>query len=57
MYMILFTNCTPPLSYTVTNLGPHSFKYVTFSTYKLALAKYNLNFKLIYNHLFIPQNL
>jgi len=39
------TNChksrTPPL------------KYFIFSTYKFALAKYNLNFKLMYNHLFI----
>src|SRR6218665_722814 len=40
------TNChksrTPPI------------KYVIFPTYKLAIAKYNLNFKLMYNHLFIP---
>jgi len=32
-------------------------KYVTYSTYKLAIAKYNLNFKLMYNHLFILLNL
>ena len=32
-------------------------KYVTFSTYKLAIVKYNLNFKLMYNNLFIPLNL
>jgi len=43
------TNChsswTPPL------------QYVTFSSYKFAIGKYNLNFKLMYNHLFIPLNL
>ena len=36
------------------NLGPRLPKYVKFSTYKLAIAKYNLSFKLVYNHLFIP---
>ena len=34
-----------------------SLKDVTLSTYKLAITKYNLNFKLMYNHLFIPLNL
>ena len=55
--MLLLTNFTPPMSQTVTNLGPHPLQYVTFYTYKLAIAEYNLNFKLMYNHLFIPLNL
>jgi len=42
------------LSQTVANLGPRPLKYVTFYTYKLAKAKYNLNFKLMHNHLFRP---
>ena len=29
---------------SVTNLGPRPLKYVTFSTYKLAIAKCNWNF-------------
>src|SRR6218665_559967 len=33
-----------------------TLKYVTFSTYKLAIAKYSLNFYLMYNHLFILYN-
>ena len=33
MYSLLLTNFTPPLSQTVTNLGPRSLKDVTFSTY------------------------
>jgi len=39
---------TPPLSQTVTNLGPRPLQqaYVTFFTYKLAIAKYQ--FKIIY---------
>ena len=57
MHTLLLTNFIPPLSQTVTNLGPRSLKYVTFSTYKFAIAKYNLNFKLKYNHLFTPLNL
>jgi len=56
MYTLLLTIFSP-LSQIVTNLGPRPIKYVTFSTYKLAIAKYNLNFKLTYNHLFIPLNL
>jgi len=40
MYTLLLTNFTPPLSQTVTNLGPHPLKYVTFSTYKLAIVLY-----------------
>jgi len=40
--------------FSVTNLWRPPFMYVTFSTYKLAIAQYNLNFKLMYNHLFIP---
>ena len=44
MYTKLLTNCTLPLSYTVTNLGPRPFKYVTFSTYKLAIAKCNFKY-------------
>jgi len=44
------TNFTPPLSQTVTNLGLRPLKYDTFSTYKLAITKYNLNFQLKYNH-------
>jgi len=59
MYTLLLTNVTPCLSQAVTNLGSCSLNifYVTFSTYKLAIAKYNLNFKLMYNHLFIPLNI
>jgi len=40
MHTLLLTNFTPPLSQTVTNLGPRPIKYVTFSTYKLAIANY-----------------
>jgi len=59
LYTILLTNSTPPLSQIATNLGflLLSRPYVTISTYKLAIAKYKLNFKLICNHLFIPLNL
>src|SRR6218665_1738742 len=55
MHTLLLTNFTPPLSQTATNLGPRPRKNVTFSTYKLVIDKYNLNFKLMYrpNHLFI----
>ena len=52
MHTLLLTNFTPPLSQTATNLGPPSLKHVTFSTYKLATAKYNLHFRLMYNRLF-----
>ena len=54
MHTLLLTNLTPPLSQTVTNLGPRPLKYVTFYSYKLAIAKYNLNFKLMYNYVFRP---
>jgi len=52
MYTLLVTNFTPPLSQAVTNLGPPSLKYVTFSTYKLEIARYNLNFKLMIIYLY-----
>jgi len=51
MHTLLLTNFTRSLSQTVTNLGPRPVKNITFSTYKFAIAEYNLNFKLIYNHL------
>ena len=51
MHTLLLTNFTHPLSQIVTNLGPRTLKYVTLSTYKLAIAKYNLNVKLMYDHL------
>jgi len=37
---LLLTNVTPSLSQTLTNLGPRPLKYtyITFSTYKLAIA-------------------
>jgi len=57
MHTLLLRNFTPSLSQTVTNLGHSPLKHVTFSTYKLAIAKYNVNFKLMYNHLFMSLNL
>jgi len=51
MHALLLTNYNPPLSQTITNLGPRPLKFFTFSTYKLAISKYNLNFKLMHNHL------
>ena len=60
--IVIFLN--PRLSITCVNatfdkfyLTSVTFKYITFSTYKLAIAKYNLNVKLMYHHLFIPLNL
>jgi len=39
MHTLLLANVTP-LSQNVTNLGPCPIKNVTFSTYKLSIAKY-----------------
>ena len=55
-----FWQMSPLLCHKLSQISdpvPLIFLYVTFSTYKLAIAKYNLNFKLMYNHLFIPLNI